>query len=100
MWMSQPSTRYILQSSMIASGQSQATSQKAHAAGSACMLTLQSASHASLSPVQGYHGDLNETYIVGEVDEESKKLTKVAYEVETGCCVLLNCYSHRAASCC
>ena len=30
---------------------------------------------------QGYHGDLNETFVVGEVDEESKKLTKVAYEV-------------------
>lgn len=29
---------------------------------------------------KGYHGDLNETFVVGEVDEESKKLTKVAYE--------------------
>ena len=25
----------------------------------------------------GYHGDLNETYPVGRVDEESKKLMKV-----------------------
>ncbi len=31
---------------------------------------------------KGYHGDLNETFVVGEVDEESKKLTKVAYEVQ------------------
>lgn len=30
---------------------------------------------------KGYHGDLNETFVVGEVDEESKKLTKIAYEV-------------------
>ncbi len=30
---------------------------------------------------QGYHGDLNETFVVGEVDEESKKLIKVTYEV-------------------
>ena len=29
---------------------------------------------------QGYHGDLNETFVVGEVDEESKKLIKVTYE--------------------
>jgi methionyl aminopeptidase len=27
--------------------------------------------------LNGYHGDLNETYLVGEVDAESKKLTKV-----------------------
>lgn len=31
---------------------------------------------------KGYHGDLNETFVVGEVDEESKKLTKIAYEVQ------------------
>ena len=29
----------------------------------------------------GYHGDLNETYAVGEVDEATKKLMKVTYEV-------------------
>ncbi|XP_020619380.1 methionine aminopeptidase 1-like [Orbicella faveolata] len=28
----------------------------------------------------GFHGDLNETYFVGEVDEESKQLVKVTYE--------------------
>lgn len=30
----------------------------------------------------GYHGDLNETYAVGEVDENSKTLMKVTYEVK------------------
>ncbi len=30
---------------------------------------------------KGFHGDLNETFVVGEVDTESQKLTKVAYEV-------------------
>lgn len=29
---------------------------------------------------KGYHGDLNETFVVGEVDDESKKLIKVTYE--------------------
>lgn len=29
----------------------------------------------------GYHGDLNETFVVGKVDEESKNLIKVTYEV-------------------
>eukprot|EP00211_Chloroparvula_japonica_P017002 CAMPEP_0119125120 /NCGR_PEP_ID=MMETSP1310-20130426/4494_1 /TAXON_ID=464262 /ORGANISM="Genus nov. species nov., Strain RCC2339" /LENGTH=279 /DNA_ID=CAMNT_0007115151 /DNA_START=290 /DNA_END=1126 /DNA_ORIENTATION=- len=29
---------------------------------------------------QGFHGDLNETFFVGNVDEESKKLVKVTYE--------------------
>lgn len=28
----------------------------------------------------GFHGDLNETYFVGEVNEESKQLVKVTYE--------------------
>ncbi|GAB5358849.1 hypothetical protein AAMO2058_000494300 [Amorphochlora amoebiformis] len=28
----------------------------------------------------GYHGDLNETFLVGEVDEESKRLVKTTYE--------------------
>mmetsp|Transcript_12641 Transcript_12641/g.17522 ORF Transcript_12641/g.17522 Transcript_12641/m.17522 type:complete len:354 (+) Transcript_12641:159-1220(+) len=28
----------------------------------------------------GYHGDLNETYLVGDVDEESKRLVKTTYE--------------------
>lgn len=31
----------------------------------------------------GYHGDLNETYVVGEVDDASKKLLQVAYQVTT-----------------
>lgn len=30
---------------------------------------------------KGFHGDLNETYVVGEVDAESKKLVRVAHEV-------------------
>ena len=34
---------------------------------------------------KGYHGDLNETYVVGEVDEESKKLIRVTAEV-CSCC--------------
>ncbi len=29
----------------------------------------------------GLHSDLNETFVVGEVDEASKKLVKVTYEV-------------------
>jgi len=29
---------------------------------------------------RGFHGDLNETLFIGEVDEASKKLTKVTYE--------------------
>ena len=28
----------------------------------------------------GFHGDLNETFFVGKVDEDSKKLVNVAYE--------------------
>ena len=32
---------------------------------------------------KGYHGDLNETYVVGEVDEESKRLIRVT--AEGGC---------------
>ena len=28
----------------------------------------------------GYHGDLNETFFVGEVDEDSKKLVRVTHE--------------------
>uniref|UniRef100_A0A7S3YVT8 Methionine aminopeptidase n=2 Tax=Lotharella globosa TaxID=91324 RepID=A0A7S3YVT8_9EUKA len=28
----------------------------------------------------GFHGDLNETFLVGEVDEESKKLVRTTYE--------------------
>ena len=40
----------------------------------------------------GYHGDLNETFVVGEVDEEGKKLVKVTHEVshrwqETAWCI-------------
>ncbi len=30
---------------------------------------------------KGYHGDLNETYIVGQVDDASKKLIKAAHDV-------------------
>lgn len=30
---------------------------------------------------RGYHGDLNETFVVGEVDEEGKKLVRVTHEV-------------------
>ena len=30
---------------------------------------------------QGYHGDLNETFVVGSVDEASRKLVKATYEV-------------------
>lgn len=30
---------------------------------------------------QGFHGDLNETFVVGEVDEESKNLIRVTAEV-------------------
>lgn len=29
---------------------------------------------------RGFHGDLNETLFIGEVDEKSKQLTKVTYE--------------------
>ena len=29
---------------------------------------------------QGFHGDLNETFVVGEVDEESKNLIRVTAE--------------------
>ena len=28
----------------------------------------------------GFHGDLNETFFVGEVDEPSRKLVQTAYE--------------------
>ena len=28
----------------------------------------------------GFHGDLNETFFVGKVNEDSKKLVNVAYE--------------------
>ncbi len=29
---------------------------------------------------RGFHGDLNETLFIGEVDEKSKQLTRVTYE--------------------
>jgi methionine aminopeptidase len=29
---------------------------------------------------RGFHGDLNETLFIGEVDEKSKELTRVTYE--------------------
>ena len=28
----------------------------------------------------GFHGDLNETFFIGEVDDSSKKLVQTAYE--------------------
>lgn len=28
----------------------------------------------------GFHGDLNETFIVGKVDDDSRKLVQTAYE--------------------
>lgn len=31
--------------------------------------------------LDGYHADLNETYVVGEVDDESKHLIKATYDV-------------------
>ena len=31
---------------------------------------------------KGYHGDLNETFVVGKVDEASKMLIKATYEVK------------------
>lgn len=39
--------------------------------------------------LSGYHADLNETYVVGEVDEASKHLIKATYEVRTQCVLLL-----------
>ena len=35
---------------------------------------------------RGFHGDLNETYVVGEVDAASKKLLKITYEVRGKTC--------------
>ena len=35
---------------------------------------------------RGYHGDLNETYVVGEVDDESKHLIRVTFEVHLRPC--------------
>jgi methionyl aminopeptidase len=37
---------------------------------------------------KGYHGDLNETFVVGAVDEESRRLIRVTAEVR--CCIFLN----------
>ena len=43
-------------------------------------------------PTQGWHGDLNETFVVGEVDEASKQLVKATHDVRQcgrrvgGCC--------------
>lgn len=31
--------------------------------------------------LDGYHADLNETYVVGEVDSDSKHLIKATYDV-------------------
>jgi hypothetical protein len=38
-------------------------------------------------------GDLNETFVVGEVDEESKKLLRVTHDVRHRCAALC-CASH------
>lgn len=38
---------------------------------------------------KGYHGDLNETFVVGKVNDESKKLVKATYEVSPFCLVCL-----------
>ncbi len=35
----------------------------------------------TLAALEGYHGDMNETYVVGEVDDVSKQLIKITYEV-------------------
>ena len=35
---------------------------------------------------KGYHGDLNETYVVGQVDDASKKLIRTAYDVSIALC--------------
>lgn len=31
---------------------------------------------------KGYHGDLNETFVVGTVDDESKRLIRTTLEVK------------------
>ena len=36
---------------------------------------------------KGFHGDLNETYVVGEVDDESKRLIKASYDVRPAACL-------------
>jgi hypothetical protein len=36
--------------------------------------------------LNGYHGDLNETFTVGEVDDKSKKLIKVGHALVRECC--------------
>lgn len=51
----------------------------------------------------GFHGDLNETFFVGDVDEEAKKLVQTTYEclmqaIDSGArscclCVMLECRS-------
>lgn len=38
---------------------------------------------------KGYHGDLNETYTVGEADAASKKLIKAAHDVRSFSCAML-----------
>lgn len=41
---------------------------------------LSSFSSVYLSRVPGYHGDLNETYAVGEIDDDAKKLIRTTRE--------------------
>ena len=38
---------------------------------------------------KGFHGDLNETFVVGTVDDESKKLIRTTLEVTP--CILVTC---------
>lgn len=43
--------------------------------------TTDTAAAAAIPPrFRSYHGDLNETFVVGEVDEVSKQLIKVTHE--------------------
>lgn len=42
----------------------------------------------------GFHGDLNETFFVGDVDEEAKKLVQTTYEC------LMQAIDSGACSCC
>lgn len=46
--------------------------------------------------LNGYHGDLNETYVVGEnVDEEAKKLIKATSEVSHPQHLLMVCFRQK-----
>ena len=45
---------------------------------------------------QGYHGDLNETFVVGSVNEPSRKLVKATYEVMNMLAAALSHYNSHA----